>query len=91
MLIQRSKVIEGAWTYPSVFLSWTATLQEADARLRVAREEQRCGLMSGKRAADVTMALLQLRGTSGSERQRVLSALDVVFHSEMLEHSVHIM
>ena len=91
MLIQRSKVIEGAWTYPSVFLSWTATLQEADARLRVAREEQRCGLMSGKRAADVTMALLQLRGTSGSERQRVLSALDVVFHSEMLEHSVHVM
>jgi hypothetical protein len=54
-------------------------LQEADARLRVAREEQRCGLMSGKRAADVTMALLQLRGTSGSERQRVLSALDIVF------------
>jgi len=35
--------------------------------------------MSGKRAADVTMALLQLRGTSGSERQRVLSALDVIF------------
>jgi hypothetical protein len=37
------------------------------------------------------MALLQLRGTSGSERQRVLSALDIVFYSEMLEYSVHIM
>ena len=43
---------------------------QADAELKQAKTEQRSGLMSGKRAADVCMALLELRGRSGSERQR---------------------
>jgi len=43
---------------------------QADAELKQAKTEQRNGLMSGKRAADVCMALLELRGRSGSERQR---------------------
>ncbi|CAL1159031.1 unnamed protein product [Cladocopium goreaui] len=51
---------------------------QADAELKQAKTEQRNGLMSGKRAADVCMALLELRGRSGSERQRAKFSMEAL-------------